>query len=134
MSVFNSEIELRWGDCDQLGHINNVYYLEYAQEARLRYFRQWADAGIKVGSVVVRRVEVDFERELKYSAKVINVEVSITKVGNTSFTMRQRILDRNGVLYAIVVAVIVLVDLKAGKAIPLPAEARALLEENLVTV
>lgn len=134
MSVFNAEIELRWGDCDQLGHINNVYYLEYAQEARLRYFRQWADAGIRVGSVVVRRVEVDFERELKYSAKVINVEVSITKVGNTSFTMRQRILDRNGVLYADVVAVIVLVDLEAGKAIPLPAEARALLEENLVTV
>ena len=132
MSIFNCEIELRWGDCDQLGHINNVYYLEYAQEARLRYFDQWRDAGIRVGPVVVRRVELDFERSLMYSARVVNVEVSITKVGNTSFTMRQRILDREGVLYASMDVVIVVVDLEAGKPLPIPDEWRKLLEDNLI--
>ncbi|WP_024793340.1 acyl-CoA thioesterase [Tomitella biformata] len=134
MSVYDCEIQLRWGDCDVLGHINNVYYLEYAQEARLRYFGRWADAGIRVGSVVVRRVEVDFERSLLYSAKTINVEVAVTKIGNTSFTMRQRILGLDGVLYATLNSVIVLVDLEAGKAIPLPDGARKLLGENLVAV
>lgn len=132
MDVFNCEIELRWGDCDQLGHINNVYYLEYAQEARLRFFQQWASSGIQMGPVVVRRVEVDFEREMKYSAKAINVEVTIIKVGTTSFAMRHRLLGRDGVLHATVDAVIVRVDLEAGTAIPLPEKTRALLEGNLV--
>lgn len=134
MAVFNCEMELRWGDCDQLGHINNVYYLEYAQEARLRYFTRWADAGIELGPVVVRRVEVDFERSLLYSAAVINVATSITKIGNTSFSMRQQILDRDGVLYATLDTVIVVVDLAAGKPLPLPEAARALLQEQLVAV
>lgn len=132
MAVYNCEIELRWGDCDQLGHINNVYYLEYTQEARLRYFRQWHSSGVHVGSVVVRRVEVDFGRSLLYSAGVINVEVSILKVGNSSFTMRHRILDREGVVYASVDAVMVVVDLEAGTPRQLPDDVRALLQDNLV--
>ena len=132
MSVFNCEIELRWGDCDQLGHINNVYYLEYAQEARLRYFARWQDAGLNAGAVVVRRLEVDFDRSLLYSAAVINIELSIVKIGNTSFTMRHRIFDREGVLYATVDAVIVAVDLEAGVPVALSDDIRQLLEENMV--
>lgn len=134
MAVFNCEIELRWGDCDQLGHINNVYYLEYAQEARLRFFQQWQDLGAAVGAVVMRRVELDFDRSLFYSAGVVNVETSITKVGNSSFTMRQRILDREGVLYASMNVVIVVVDLEAGTPLPIADDARKLLEKNLVAV
>lgn len=132
MPAFNCAIELRWGDCDQLGHINNVYYLEYAQEARLRYFRQWHDSGVHLGSVVVRRVEVDFDRSLLYSAAVIDIEVSIVRVGNSSFTMRHRIFDREGVLYASVDAVMVVVDLEAGVPRRLPDDVRKLLEENLI--
>lgn len=132
MSVFNCEIELRWGDCDQLGHINNVYYLEYAQEARLRYFSRWLESGHALGPIVVRRVEVDFDRSLLYSAAVINIELSIIKIGNTSFTMRHRIFDREGVLYATVDAVIVAVDLEAGVPVALSDDIRQLLEENMV--
>ena len=134
MAVFDCEIELRWGDCDQLGHINNVYYLEYAQEARLRFFQQWEDLGAAVGAVVMRRVELDFDRSLMYSAGVVNVETSILKVGNSSFTMRQRILDREGVLYASMNVVIVAVDLEAGTPLQIPDNARKLLQENLVEV
>ena len=134
MSVFNCEIELRWGDCDQLGHINNVYYLEYAQEARLRFFQQWADSGVAFGAVVMRRVELDFDRSLLYSAGVVNVETSIIKVGNSSFTMRQRILDREGVLYASMNVVIVSVDLEAGTPLQIPDSARKLLEEKIAAV
>ena len=30
---------MRWADLDQLGHVNNVVYVDYLQEARVDMFR-----------------------------------------------------------------------------------------------
>lgn len=133
MTVHSCVLDLRWGDCDQLGHINNVYYLEYAQEARLRYFHDMKDRGAALGPVVVRRTDITFDRPLFYESLAIEVRSSIQHVGNTSFTMRQQIFDREGVQYASIDVVIVVVDLQANEPKPIPEQIRTILEERLAT-
>ena len=40
MSVFVTQVYRRFSDLDPLGHVNNVVYLDYLQEARLRALMQ----------------------------------------------------------------------------------------------
>jgi acyl-CoA thioester hydrolase len=48
-------------DIDQLGHVNNVSYLRYVQEAAERHWRTAAPADVQVGYVwVCRRHEIDY--------------------------------------------------------------------------
>ena len=35
--VFRCTLQVRWADFDQFGHVNNVKYIEYAQEARILF-------------------------------------------------------------------------------------------------
>lgn len=129
--VFRTRIQLRWGDCDQLGHINNVAYMEYAQEARLRFLTQVAGSGSGIGAVVVRRIEVDFDRSLQYDVDGIDVEIDVAKVGRSSFTLRHRLLDSAGRLCSTIEAVVVAVDLQSETSRPLPDDVRALLAAEI---
>lgn len=135
---FRCELQVRWGDSDRLGHVNNVMYLEYAQEARLRFFRaifDGTDTG-SVGPVVVRRLEVDFERSLTDESDPLSVEVTVTKLGRTSMSIRHRISDRHGVLHSTVDAVLVALDMTTNTPHPISDEARQVLlahaDETLV--
>ena len=38
----------RWGDCDRLGHVNNVQFVRYFESGRLDYFHQRLD--VELGS------------------------------------------------------------------------------------
>ncbi len=122
---YTVRLQLRWGDSDELGHINNVLYLEYAQEARLRFFRELGGAlGAELGAVVVRSLQVSFDRSLHYSVEGIDVQVWVTKVGTSSFTLRHRIRDPQGTVYSTVDAVVVSVDATMEKSEPLTAGVR----------
>ena len=35
--AFTYEIQVRWGDSDRLGHVNNTRFMEYMQEARIAF-------------------------------------------------------------------------------------------------
>ena len=34
---FACELEVRWADSDRLGHVNNTKFVEYMQEARIKF-------------------------------------------------------------------------------------------------
>lgn len=130
---FRARLQLRWGDSDQLGHINNVLYLEYAQEARLRYlYERMTTVAGEFGPVVVRRIEISFDRSLQYSAEGIEVDVWPVRIGTTSFSLRHRIRDAAGTVYSTVDAVVVAVDLESETSRPLPEDVRAVLAADLV--
>jgi len=131
---FRAQLQLRWGDSDQLGHVNNVMYLEYAQEARLRYlYERMATVGGEFGPVVVRRIEISFDRSLQYSTDGIEVAVWPVRIGTSSFTLRHRIRDAAGIVYSTIDAVVVAVDLESETSRPLPEDVRAVIEADLVT-
>ena len=87
---------LRWADMDSLGHVNNVTYVDYLQEARVDMFAVHAPASggeeLAEGVVVVRH-EVEFVAPLVFRFEPVRIETWITQVRAASFTMAYEILD-----------------------------------------
>ena len=87
---------LRWADMDSLGHVNNVTYVDYLQEARVDMLRVHAPASggeqLAEGVVVVRH-EVEFVAPLVFRAEPVRIESWVTKIRAASFTMAYEILD-----------------------------------------
>ena len=87
---------LRWADMDSLGHVNNVTYVDYLQEARVDMLSVHAPASggeeLAEGVVVVRH-EVEFVAPLVFRPEPVRIESWVTRVRAASFTMRYEILD-----------------------------------------
>ena len=87
---------MRWADLDLLGHVNNVVYVDYLQEARVDLMRALfpAPAGdhddLADGVVVVRH-EVTYLATLGLRFRPINIECWVTEVRAASFTMAYEI-------------------------------------------
>ena len=87
---------LRWADMDSLGHVNNVVYVDYLQEARVDMLRVHAPVSggeqLAEGVVVVRH-EVEFVRPLVFRPEPVRVESWVTEVRAATFTMAYEVLD-----------------------------------------
>ncbi len=90
------ECPLRWADLDQLGHINNVIYVDYLQEARVDMLLTHAPDSrsddLAEGVVVVRH-EVAYARPLTFRPAPVKIESWVTEVRAASFTMAYEIYD-----------------------------------------
>lgn len=87
---------LRWADMDSLGHVNNVTYVDYLQEARVDMFSVHAPASggeeLAEGVVVVRH-EVEFLAPLVFRPEPVRIETWVGRIRAASFTMRYEVLD-----------------------------------------
>ena len=125
------ELPVQWGDMDSFGHVNNVVYLRWFESARIAYFER---AGIlaqmpDLGPIQARQV-IDYRLPLKYPDRLL-VSTTVTKLGNTSFTMALRIRSHanDRAIAAEGEAVIVMVDYRSGRKVPLSAELRESIEK-----
>ncbi|WP_322919757.1 acyl-CoA thioesterase [Nocardioides renjunii] len=85
---------LRWADLDLLGHVNNVTYVDYLQEARVDMFRTHAPesrADDLAEGVVVVRHEVTYVSSLTFGFEPVSIECWVTEVRAASFTMAYEI-------------------------------------------
>ncbi|GEP36167.1 hypothetical protein NSZ01_39350 [Nocardioides szechwanensis] len=84
------ECPLRWADLDLQGHVNNVVYVDYLQEARVDLLRIHAPAArpddLAEGVVVVRH-EVTYRASLQFRFRPVRIECWVTEVRAASFTM-----------------------------------------------
>ena len=115
-NAFLTSIPVRWSDFDQYGHVNNLAYLEYAQEARVAFVRASVEGGGGNLGTVVRHMEIDYLRALLPDTREILVETEIIAMGNTSYTIRQAIKDEHGHIAAMLTTVMVLFDLEESRA------------------
>ena len=87
---------LRWADMDSLGHVNNVTYVDYLQEARVDMMAAhsvMAASGVPGQGVVVVRHDIEFLAPLTFRAQPVRIETWATKIRAASFTLRYEILD-----------------------------------------
>jgi acyl-CoA thioester hydrolase len=81
---------------DQLGHVNNVVYVDYLQEARVDMLTVHAPAAgaeeLGEGVVVVRH-DVQFVAPLVFRFEPVRIETWVSRVRAASFTMEYEILD-----------------------------------------
>jgi acyl-CoA thioester hydrolase len=122
-------LPIQWGEMDSFRHVNNVVYLRWFESARIAYFlaagaleRMEAE---QVGPILARST-IDYRIPLVYPDEVL-VEATALKLGNRSFTLgvRLRSRSRGGAIAAEGENVIVMLDYRAQRSIPLTAELRA---------
>ncbi|MFG1449470.1 MAG: thioesterase family protein [Thermoplasmataceae archaeon] len=117
------EIQVRYGDIDALGHVNNAVFLTYFELGRVDLLRRINDefSADKAG-IVIAHIEVDYRRPLLFdSSPILFTEVSA--IGNKSITFNHRLVDSNGSEFASGKTVSVCVS-EEGKAISVPEEWR----------
>ena len=77
----------QWGDCDALGHINNVMLLRYIESGRLDYFVRLCDFSLTPGmkqGFVIANLEVGFVSQVLHPS-ALEVGTRISRLGNSSF-------------------------------------------------
>ncbi|MER6244073.1 acyl-CoA thioesterase [Streptomyces griseorubiginosus] len=117
---------LRWADMDAYGHVNNVVFLRYLEEARIDFlFRPEKD--FKQGSVVARH-EIDYKRQLVHRHAPVDIELWVTEIRAASFTLAYEVKDGEEV-YVRASTVIVPFDFAAQRPRRITAEEREFLEE-----
>ncbi|RZU37407.1 acyl-CoA thioester hydrolase [Streptomyces sp. BK022] len=117
---------LRWADMDAYGHVNNVVFLRYLEEARIDFlFRP--DKDFEQGSVVARH-EIDYKRQLVHRHHPVDVELWITEIRAASFTITYEVKDADTV-YVRASTVVVPFDFEAQRPRRITAEEREFLQE-----
>lgn len=130
-----TEVPLRWADMDAFGHVNNVVYLRYLQEARVDMLFVHASAhGAEqlAEGVVVARHEIGYRAPLRFRARPVRVETWVTHVGNASFTLGYEVLDEQDgerTVYAVAATVLVPYDLADSRPRRVAPAERAVLEQ-----
>ncbi|MEP6993126.1 MAG: thioesterase family protein [Acidobacteriota bacterium] len=122
------QVEVPYGDVDAMGHLNNVAYLAYLEWARQKYWlamRGSADF-LDIDFVVVH-AEIDYRSSVAMG-EVLNVEIHVTRVGNSSFDFSYRVTGPDGRLVAEAKTTQVSFDWTSRRKVPLSAERRAQIE------
>ena len=132
---FISKQFVRWDDLDAMGHVNNAKYLTYAQEARFLWATEEFSGAMRETSLiemVVARAEIDFVEPIYEGGRFVDVEITIGKIGNSSFNMLFTIGDQ-GKVFAKVMTVQVAVSPETMKSRPLTDKEREFLTKYLET-
>lgn len=129
--MFTHRLEVRFRDCDPMGHTNNAVYLTYLEQARLAHWRSlWGYtpqlARQKGPGVILARVECDYRRAARFG-ELLEVRMRVTEVGNTSFKYEYEILDGEGGIVASAKTVQVMYDYSIEKPMRIPDDIRTLL-------
>ena len=108
---------MRWSDMDAYGHVNNVVFLTYLEEARVdMLFVLGSEQGAKAlaQGVLVARHEIDYKRPLVFHPRGVVINTWIGEVKGASFVVRYEVRDDDNV-FATASTVIVAYDLAAGR-------------------
>jgi len=82
-------IEVRWGDMDAQGHVNNAVYFTYLESARVGLIRKTGYKGKQAGDAegpALVSTSCDFKRQVVYPA-TLDVGARVERVGRRSFEM-----------------------------------------------
>ena len=121
---FHHPIEVRYGDLDPQGHVNNAKHLTYFEQARVAYMIELGlftkDQSFMEIGVILADVHITYHAPI-YFGQNIRVGVHPAKLGNKSMTWEQNILDADsGREFARGEVLVVTYDYQSGKTIPIP--------------
>ncbi len=121
--LYYHPIEVRYGDLDPQGHVNNARYLTYMEQARIGYIRHlglWTAGSFLEIGIILADVQVTFLTPILFG-QPIQVGVRVTRLGNKSLTMEYALEDsRDTSLLAKGSSVLVAYDYHLQATIPIP--------------
>ena len=126
---------VRWDDLDAMTHVNNAKYLTFAQEARFVWSTSVFSSAMNASTLiemVVARAEVDFIEPIYEGGRFVDVEISVEKIGTSSFVVLYTIGDE-GKVFDKVKTVQVAISLETKKSRPLSDKEKEFLTKYLET-
>lgn len=129
---FAHTLEVRFRDCDPMGHANNAVYLTYLEQTRFAHWRSLWGFGTPqlpkgMPGVILARVEADYKRPARYG-ETLEIRLTVAEIGRTSFRYEYEIVDGEGRTILTAKTVQVMYDYVAEKPVPIPDDIRTLLE------
>jgi acyl-CoA thioester hydrolase len=116
-------LDVQWGDMDAFGHVNNARYFTWFESCRTAYFLRLGLRMDKPSSLgpIVANLGCDYLAPIVYPATMV-VGTTVSKVGNTSFTMDYGLWmkDHADRLMAHGTSVVVLFDYAAQSKVRIP--------------
>ncbi len=143
MARVHVDIQLRWGDQDEYGHVNNVSFARYLEEARVRVFSLgtgrertglevlFEGSGPRAHKMLAASQRIEFVGVLHYGEDPAVVELWIGKAGGSSLEIHCEIVDgasRERRVVARAITTVVLVDGETLRPKRLSDEERAAIE------
>jgi acyl-CoA thioester hydrolase len=93
-------LTVRWSDLDAYGHVNNVKFYDYVQEARVAIMTRSLDWSEGVVWALVRQ-DVEHLTPLDFRSEPYEVATSVVALGTRSFTLAAEVRDpASGTVYA----------------------------------
>jgi acyl-CoA thioester hydrolase len=126
-------LQVRFSDVDVYGHVNNVKYFEFFQEARIDYMsRIWRTLPEDTARVpmVIAQMDVDYRHPILFRLEPYVVYSWVSHVGTSSFVIESEIREGER-LFSRARVVLVTFDRKSQRAAPAAEAYRELLEAEL---
>lgn len=127
--LHTAHIPVRWGDMDSYGHVNNIIYMQYLEEARVAWFER---AGVAMSNVpfgpVVLQTQHTYLKPVVHPATVV-VQLRAGAVGRSSLIIEHSLstVEDSLTTYGEGYCKLVWIDHDSGKSVALPKHVRALL-------
>ena len=136
-AVHTIPLQLRFGDEDSYGHVNNVRFLQFLEDARVllmsegRPGESFMDLIDPDHYTLVGRQEIEYRSPLTVSMEPAAVDLWVTAVGGSSFDLGYAVRDRvaadGSTTSAIAATTMVLVSRSTGRPVRLSVEQKAVL-------
>lgn len=124
---FYHPIEVRYGDLDPQGHVNNAKYFTYLEQARIAYVKNlglWDGRSFLDVGFILADIHLTFKKPILFGQKV-RVGVSIIQLGNKSMTTVYCMEEiGNEQIYATGKSILVTYDYYKQETIPIPSHWR----------
>ena len=125
--IYSHRLDVRFRDCDPLGHVNNAVFLTYLEQARLQCWRElWGfggEAGSLVPGVIMARAEIDYRKPAHYG-QTLEIRIALAAIGKTSFAYDYEIVDEENRIVASARTVQVMYDYETATPVPIPDDIR----------
>ena len=129
---FYHPIEVRYGDLDPQGHLNNARYLTYMEQARIQYIKHlglWKGESFLDVGVILADIHITFRAPVRFG-QAVRVGVRVARLGGKSMEMVQVIEDsESGQELATGTAVLVAYDYHSSRSIPIMDEWRQIISD-----
>jgi acyl-CoA thioester hydrolase len=130
--IYSHRLDVRFRDCDALGHVNNAVYLTYLEQARLQCWRAlwgFGEADSTVPGVIMARAEIDYRMPAHYG-QTLEIRIALAAIGRTSFTYDYEIVDAGNQTIASARTVQVMYDYATAKPVPIPDDVRRKMQKS----
>lgn len=129
--MFTKQINVRFSECDGLGHVNNTTYYVYMEEARVDLFSLFIPTlDLNEWNLIVASTRCDYLQQVTF-AETITVYTWLSRIGSSSMMIEHALQNADGLWVARGQAVMISYDYKDQQATPITSDVREILSKHM---